>query len=255
MEPLVTREPNAAGEKTLVRDISWCGVFNGANACMVDVKDGKIIRIRPARYYDQYTKEEVKPWVMHARGKTFEPSDKSLVPPLSLAYKKRVFSPGRIRLPHEASRLRSQRRPRLCRPGGPQPAEPGREQVRAHQLGRSPRHHHERDAARQRDLRSHRHPLPVRPARREQGGPRSPRLHAASSSPVRRLHPAGARRRQLGGLVVGRQARLGLRAGRAADAAEESALRHLQERRAAPASGAAIRRPPRGGGRASSPAA
>ena len=99
MEPLITRPPNEAGEKTLVRDLSWCGVFNGANASMVDVKDGKIIRIRPARYYDQYTKDEVKPWVMHARGQTFEPSDKSLVPPLSLAYKKRVFSPGRIRYP------------------------------------------------------------------------------------------------------------------------------------------------------------
>jgi molybdopterin guanine dinucleotide-containing S/N-oxide reductase-like protein len=99
MEPLITRPPNEAGEKTLVRDLSWCGVFNGANASMVDVKDGKIIRIRPARYYDQYTREEVKPWVMHARGQTFEPSDKSLIPPLSLAYKKRVFSPGRIRYP------------------------------------------------------------------------------------------------------------------------------------------------------------
>ena len=99
MEPLITRPSNAVGEKTLVRDISWCGVHNGANACMVDVKDGKIIRIRPARYYDQYTREEVKPWVMHARGKTFEPSDKSLAPPLSLAYKKRVFSPGRVRYP------------------------------------------------------------------------------------------------------------------------------------------------------------
>jgi len=95
----VKREPNAAGETTIVRDISWCGVFNGANASMVDVKDGRIIRIRPARYYEKYTKEEVKPWIMHARGKTFEPSDKSLIPPLSLAYKKRVFSPGRIRYP------------------------------------------------------------------------------------------------------------------------------------------------------------
>ena len=66
---------------------------------MVDVKDGKILRIRPARYYEQYTKEEVKPWVMHARGKTFEPSEKSLIPPLSLAYKKRVYSPARIRYP------------------------------------------------------------------------------------------------------------------------------------------------------------
>ncbi len=84
-------------QRTIVRDISWCGVGNGANACMVDVKAGKMLRIRPARYYDKYTREEVKPWVMHARGKTFEPSHKSLVPPLSLAYKKRVYSPARIR--------------------------------------------------------------------------------------------------------------------------------------------------------------
>jgi trimethylamine-N-oxide reductase (cytochrome c) len=87
------------GDKTIVRDISWCGVGNGANACMVDVKDGKMLRIRPARYYEKYTREEVKPWVMHARGKTFEPSDKSLAPPISLAYKKRVYSPARIRYP------------------------------------------------------------------------------------------------------------------------------------------------------------
>ena len=97
----MAESPKHAGgeEKTIVRDISWCGVFNGANACMVDVKDGKMLRIRPARYYEQYTKEEVKPWVMKARGKTFEPSEKSLVPPLSLAYKKRVHSPARIRYP------------------------------------------------------------------------------------------------------------------------------------------------------------
>jgi molybdopterin guanine dinucleotide-containing S/N-oxide reductase-like protein len=99
MEELIKRPVNEAGEKTLVRDLSWCGVYNGANASMVDVKDGRIIRIRPARYYDKYTKEQVKPWVMHARGKTFEPSEKTLIPPLSIAYKKRVFSPGRVRYP------------------------------------------------------------------------------------------------------------------------------------------------------------
>jgi anaerobic selenocysteine-containing dehydrogenase len=85
--------------KTVLCNMSWCGVHYGANASMVDIQDGKMLRIRPARYYEQYTKEEVKPWVMHARGKTFEPSDKSLVPPLALAYKKRVYSPGRIRYP------------------------------------------------------------------------------------------------------------------------------------------------------------
>jgi len=87
------------GQKTIVRDISWCGTCAGANACMVDVKDGKMLRIRPVRYYEQYTKEEVKPWVMHARGTTFEPSEKTLIPPLSIAYKKRVYSPARIKYP------------------------------------------------------------------------------------------------------------------------------------------------------------
>ncbi len=93
------KERAGGGEKTIVRDLSWCGVGAGANASMVDVKGGKILRIRPARYYERYSKEEVKPWVMHARGRTFEPSEKSLIPPLSIAYKKRVYSPARIRFP------------------------------------------------------------------------------------------------------------------------------------------------------------
>ena len=99
VEESITNATEKSGEKTIVRDMSFLGASWGANAAMVDVKDGKIIRIRPARYYDQYTKEEIKPWVMHARGKTFEPSDKSLIPPFSIAYKKRVYSPARIRFP------------------------------------------------------------------------------------------------------------------------------------------------------------
>ena len=90
---------NESGERTIVRDMCFIGVSWGGNACMVDVKDGKVLRIRPARFYDQYTKDEVKPWVMHARAKTFDPGDKTLPPPFSIAYKKRVFSPARIRFP------------------------------------------------------------------------------------------------------------------------------------------------------------
>ena len=90
---------NASGERVTVRDMCFIGISWGGNACMVDSKDGKVIRIRPARFYDQYTKDEVKPWVMHARGKTFDPGDKTLPPPISLCYKKRIFSPARIRYP------------------------------------------------------------------------------------------------------------------------------------------------------------
>ncbi len=88
-------------EKTLIRDISFCGVpENGSNASMVDVKDGKIIRIRPMHYDWKYDpKKDMNPWKFEVRGKTFEPSMKTLIPPYSIAYKKRVYSPARIRYP------------------------------------------------------------------------------------------------------------------------------------------------------------
>src|SRR3990170_1544348 len=90
-----------SGEKTLIRDISFCGVpENGSNASMVDVKDGKIIRIRPMHYDWKYDPEKsMNPWKMEVRGSTFEPSMKTLIPPYSIAYKKRVYSPARVRYP------------------------------------------------------------------------------------------------------------------------------------------------------------
>ncbi len=92
--------PTGPGEKTLIRDISFCGVpENGSNASMVDVKDGKIVRIRPMHYLWKYEEKDLNPWKMKVRGSTFEPSLKTLLPPYSLAYKKRVYSPARIRYP------------------------------------------------------------------------------------------------------------------------------------------------------------
>jgi anaerobic selenocysteine-containing dehydrogenase len=90
-----------SGERTLIRDISFCGVpENGSNASMVDVKDGKIIRIRPMHYDWKYEPaKDMNPWKFEVRGKTFEPSMKTLIPPYSIAYKKRVYSPARIRYP------------------------------------------------------------------------------------------------------------------------------------------------------------
>ena len=87
-------------EQTLIRDISFCGVpENGSNASMVDVKDGKIIRIRPMHYDWKYDPKDMNPWKMESRGKTFEPSMKTLLPPYSIAYKNRVYSPARILYP------------------------------------------------------------------------------------------------------------------------------------------------------------
>jgi len=89
----------AQKEKSFIRDVSFCGVGNGSNASVVDVKDGKIIRIRPLHYDWKYDPKEFNPWKMEARGQVFEPKMKTLIPPFSIAYKKRTYSPARIRYP------------------------------------------------------------------------------------------------------------------------------------------------------------
>jgi len=86
-------------EETCIRDI---GFALGSNITAVDVKDGKIVRVKPFHFNWKYDPEEYNPggiWRMEARGKVFEPTNKSLVSTLSLAYKKRALSPNRIKYP------------------------------------------------------------------------------------------------------------------------------------------------------------
>ena len=92
------------GEKTLVKDISWCGVAYGCGSSCVDVKDNKIIRIRPLHYDWKYSKEQIKPWVMNARGKTFEPKMTVDLHPYHRLQEAGVLA-GAYPLPHEAGRL------------------------------------------------------------------------------------------------------------------------------------------------------
>jgi molybdopterin guanine dinucleotide-containing S/N-oxide reductase-like protein len=75
------------------------GFGPNANSSVVDVKNGRIIRIRPLHFDWKYDKKEFNPWRIEARGQVFEPSMKVLIPPYSLAYKKRVYSPNRILYP------------------------------------------------------------------------------------------------------------------------------------------------------------
>ena len=109
-----------SGEKTLIRDISFCGVpENGSNASMVDVKDGRIVRIRPMHYDWKYDPEkDMNPWKFEVRGSTFEPSMKTLLPPYSIAYKKRVYSPARVRYPMKRVDFDPSGAPGSTGPGG-----------------------------------------------------------------------------------------------------------------------------------------
>ncbi len=86
-------------DKTVLRSLGLGGFFGGGAEGMVDVKDGRIVRVRPMQYGWKYKKEEVRQWKMEKDGKAIEPAWKSLPGPFSLAYKKRVYSPNRIQYP------------------------------------------------------------------------------------------------------------------------------------------------------------
>ncbi|MBN1189104.1 MAG: molybdopterin-dependent oxidoreductase [Dehalococcoidales bacterium] len=87
-------------ETSIIKGLGFIASSSGdANTSVVDVKDGRIVRIRPLHFDWKYDSKTFNPWQMKARGSTFEPLMKSLIPPYSLAYKNRVYSPNRILYP------------------------------------------------------------------------------------------------------------------------------------------------------------
>ncbi len=97
--PKKERVTSKTEEKSLPSGLGFCSVSSDANSVVVDVREDKIIRIRPLHYDWKYKPRQFNPWQIKARGKTFEPTMKSLIPPYSLGYKKRIYSPNRILYP------------------------------------------------------------------------------------------------------------------------------------------------------------
>jgi molybdopterin guanine dinucleotide-containing S/N-oxide reductase-like protein len=86
-------------EKTVYKSLSLGGVIGGGVPAEIDVKDGRIIRVRPLHHDRKYTREHMNPWKIGRNGVTLQPGMKSLLPPWNLAYKKRAYSPNRIKYP------------------------------------------------------------------------------------------------------------------------------------------------------------
>jgi trimethylamine-N-oxide reductase (cytochrome c) len=86
-------------EKTVYKALGLAGYTGGGAPSAVDVKHGRIVRIRPLHYDLKYTREEINPWQLQRNGKTLEAPMKSMPAPFSLAYKKRAYSPNRIKYP------------------------------------------------------------------------------------------------------------------------------------------------------------
>ena len=96
---VVNKSEKSAEETSSVIGLGYCGPGAGSNTSIADVKNGRLVRIRPLHYDWKYDSKTFNPWKIKAKGKTFEPRMLSLIPPYSLAYKKRVYSPNRILYP------------------------------------------------------------------------------------------------------------------------------------------------------------
>ena len=71
----------------------------GGAISVVDTSDDKIVRIRPY-YYDEWIEaNDVEPWKIEARGKSFGPPNRSPYSFVGQAYKKRVYSANRVSYP------------------------------------------------------------------------------------------------------------------------------------------------------------
>ncbi|MFC1861236.1 molybdopterin-dependent oxidoreductase, partial [Chloroflexota bacterium] len=86
-------------DKTVLKALALGGLLGGGGECVVDVKDGRAVRIRPFHYDWKYDKDRFNAWKIQRNGVTLEPLMKSLPCPFSLAYKKRTYSPNRIKYP------------------------------------------------------------------------------------------------------------------------------------------------------------
>ena len=86
-------------DRTVLKNLGFCGFGGGTNTACVDVKDGKVVRIRPLHYDEHYTPEELNEWRYAGRGHTVRPGMKTFLPPISLSYKRRAYSPNRVPYP------------------------------------------------------------------------------------------------------------------------------------------------------------
>jgi molybdopterin guanine dinucleotide-containing S/N-oxide reductase-like protein len=99
MSPAKGKKVDVKPDKTVIKVLALGGLLGGGGECAVDVKDGKVVRIRPFHYDWKYDRESFRPWKISRNGKDYKPLFKSVPSPFSLAYKKRTFSPNRIKYP------------------------------------------------------------------------------------------------------------------------------------------------------------
>jgi anaerobic selenocysteine-containing dehydrogenase len=90
-------KPIKTKDKTTIKGMALGG--HGAMPAAVDSMNGRLVRIRPLHLDEKYDPKDFNSWTMEVKGKVFDPGYKVALAPFSLAYKKRVYSPNRIKYP------------------------------------------------------------------------------------------------------------------------------------------------------------
>ena len=88
-----------SGARQVLRGTSLMGGGDSGGPAVVDVVDGAIVRIRPLHYDTCYDPAEFNAWKLEVKGTTLQPPLHPPLGPISLAYKKRVYSKNRVRYP------------------------------------------------------------------------------------------------------------------------------------------------------------
>ena len=91
--------PLATG-KQMIKGTSLTGVGDSGNPSCVEVRDGRILRIRPFDYTENHARDIAKnKWTISARGRTLQPPERAPISPFGLTYKTRVYSKNRVTYP------------------------------------------------------------------------------------------------------------------------------------------------------------
>ncbi len=124
---MADKETAPGGEqKTVLKALGLSGGIYGAVPCAVDVKDGRVVRIRPLHWDSKYDPAQFKPWKITKDGKSLEPLLKAAPSPWSLAYKKRTYSPNRVKYPLKRVDWDPSGAPDSTGPGGRNPQNRGK---------------------------------------------------------------------------------------------------------------------------------
>ena len=87
-------------DKRVIKGTSLTGVGDSGNPSLVEIKDGRVIRIRPFNFVKDFRQDvEKNKWTIEARGRKLSPPDFAPISPFGLTYKTRVYSKNRVRYP------------------------------------------------------------------------------------------------------------------------------------------------------------